>query len=237
MLSAVRLVRRFSSAYWHWIREDGDRVWFCERFVGGADDGSDQVDAYAIAALINGVRDVVGPDWRPEHMRVPARARAAIRGIDAWSDARIESTRDVSAVAIPRRLLTIALPAAREQRIENKDAGSKISAPPSDFISSVALVIKDTAADRPTSLKRVGEAVGTSARSLQRQLADLGLTFSELLARIRLSHARELLRDPAVKIIDVAFELGYSDPANFTRAFSRWTGVPPREYRRSLLGN
>jgi AraC-like DNA-binding protein len=38
---------------------------------------------------------------------------------------------------------------------------------------------------------------------------------------------------PAVKIVDVACELGYSDPANFTRAFNRWTGESPRECRGS----
>ena len=38
---------------------------------------------------------------------------------------------------------------------------------------------------------------------------------------------------PAVKIVDVDCEVGYSDPANFTRAFNRGTGVSPRECRGS----
>jgi hypothetical protein len=40
-----------------------------------------------------------------------------------------------------------------------------------------------------------------------------------------------LLENPDVKLIEVAFELGYSDPAHFTRAFRRWAGVAPREFR------
>jgi AraC-like DNA-binding protein len=41
-----------------------------------------------------------------------------------------------------------------------------------------------------------------------------------------------MLADPRVKVIDVSNELGYSDSANFTRAFRRWSGVAPQLFRR-----
>ena len=40
-----------------------------------------------------------------------------------------------------------------------------------------------------------------------------------------------LLEDTDAKITDIAFELGYGDPTNFTHAFRRWAGVSPRIYR------
>jgi AraC-like DNA-binding protein len=43
-----------------------------------------------------------------------------------------------------------------------------------------------------------------------------------------------LLRDPDVRIVDVSAELGYTDSANFTRAFRRWAGVPPLAFRRAV---
>ena len=51
----------------------------------------------------------------------------------------------------------------------------------------------------------------------------------------RFELALVLMRDPAIPLTEVALELGYSDSANFTRAFRRWTGLPPRRYRQVAL--
>lgn len=81
-------------------------------------------------------------------------------------------------------------------------------------------------------VQSVAGKVRVSARTLQRRLSEEGLTFVEVVARARLDVAQRLLDDPARKVIDVALDLGYSDPAHFTRAFVRWTGVAPRDFRR-----
>jgi AraC-like DNA-binding protein len=184
--------------------------------------------------MIQGVRDVVDPDWCPNHIRIPAHAGAAIHRVDALSETRIDYTDDFSAMAIPRNLLPTELPGARSRRSGIAKTDPPMENPPSSFIDSISLLIQNLAAGGAPNLRRVADAAGTSGRSLQRRLAESGVTFSEIAARTRLSHARGLLRDPAVKIIDVGFELGYSDPANFTRAFRRWTGVSPREFRQAL---
>ena len=72
-----------------------------------------------------------------------------------------------------------------------------------------------------------------SVRSLQRRLHESELDFGRLVEEARLELARRMLGDSELKIVEVAAELGYTDSANFTRAFRRWTGVPPREFRRA----
>jgi AraC-like DNA-binding protein len=86
--------------------------------------------------------------------------------------------------------------------------------------------------DGSADMRSVAELLGVTTRTLQRRLSAEGLTFVAVVARARLDIARRMLDDPARKVIDVALDLGYSDPAHFTRAFARWTGLAPREFRR-----
>jgi len=86
--------------------------------------------------------------------------------------------------------------------------------------------------DGPPDVRAVAEVVRVSARTLQRRLADEGLTFAAVVARARFDTARRMLEDPSRKVVDVALDVGYSDHAHFTRAFVRWTGLSPREFRR-----
>ena len=79
----------------------------------------------------------------------------------------------------------------------------------------------------------VAHAVHMSPRTLQRRLHGAGLTFVGVVQQARCAVARGMLRDPDRKISDIARALGYSDPAHFTRAFNRWTGITPRDFRRS----
>ena len=81
------------------------------------------------------------------------------------------------------------------------------------------------------SIDLVAERMATSVRTLQRRLRGAGLSYSAVVQRARRTAAREMLKDRGAGIGDVARALGYSDPAHFTRAFHRWTGSTPRDFR------
>ena len=80
-------------------------------------------------------------------------------------------------------------------------------------------------------IRLVAQALRTSPRTLQRHLRDAGLTYAHVVAQARFDRARRMLGESTHKIGDIARALGYSDPAHFTRAFLRWTGVTPRDFR------
>jgi AraC-like DNA-binding protein len=84
------------------------------------------------------------------------------------------------------------------------------------------------------TLDRAAAVLAVSARTLQRRLEEEGTSFVATLDTVREALARDLLRDPALTLLDVAERLGFSDLATFSRAFKRWTGQPPGTYRRNL---
>lgn len=83
------------------------------------------------------------------------------------------------------------------------------------------------------SQAKVAAALHLSVRGLQRRLAEEGTTYQELLDATRRELAQSYLRDPAYSIGDVTYLLGFSDTSSFTRAFRRWTGRAPSQYRRA----
>jgi len=101
-----------------------------------------------------------------------------------------------------------------------------------DFHQRVRHVVGVLLAGGPVDVRRVAGLVRTSARTLQRRLHRHGLTYAQVVAQARLETARKMLGDPGRKVGDVARTLGYSDAAHFTRAFQRWTGLTPTDFRR-----
>jgi AraC-like DNA-binding protein len=83
------------------------------------------------------------------------------------------------------------------------------------------------------SLEEVAKKLHVSTRTLKRKLADEGTAFSKVLDDERRAHALLLLRAPEATLDEISERLGYSDLANFTRAFRRWTGQTPGAFRRS----
>ena len=93
-----------------------------------------------------------------------------------------------------------------------------------------ALLLEHLRAEAPTAA-RVARRLSLSIRSLHRGLQEEGTTFRGLSDQVRLEQATALLPDPRRSIADVAFLLGYTELSSFYRAFRRWTGRTPAEFR------
>lgn len=81
------------------------------------------------------------------------------------------------------------------------------------------------------SLDEVAKKIHVSTRTLKRRLGENGTSFSNLVDEVRRQRAMLLLEDRSLGIGEIAHRLGYSDVANFTRAFKRWTGRSPVAFR------
>lgn len=81
------------------------------------------------------------------------------------------------------------------------------------------------------TLDDIACTLNMSGRTLRRRLAASGVSFETLVENVRKTRALSLLTHSDVAVERIAVEIGYSDVRNFRRAFKRWTGVSPSEYR------
>lgn len=99
------------------------------------------------------------------------------------------------------------------------------------IVAQVRAAILEELPASGAELARVAKRLAMSTRTLQRRLDEVGTGYQDLVDAVRASVACALLREPARSIFDVAFELGYADLKGFYRAFRRWTGATPAEWR------
>jgi len=84
------------------------------------------------------------------------------------------------------------------------------------------------------SRDEVAQQLAMSGRSLQRKLQEESISFQQIQDQLRHQTALNLLNDEASSLTDIAEHLGFSESSTFYRAFKRWEGVTPGEYRQQL---
>lgn len=80
-------------------------------------------------------------------------------------------------------------------------------------------------------METVARSMGLSRQTLYRRLREEGLTFEVLLDGLRRKLALRFLKEDRLSVKDAAYRLGFADPAAFSRAFKRWTGMSPSAAR------
>ncbi len=103
-----------------------------------------------------------------------------------------------------------------------------------DIVQQVQSIILDNLPDGQVTDKLVASELNLSERSMQRRLKEHKTTFRYLLDSVREMVAKQYIENPVNRMSDIAFLLGFSEQSAFSRAFKKWTGKSPVEYRNSL---
>lgn len=93
-----------------------------------------------------------------------------------------------------------------------------------------------SSAELTISREEIAQQLHMSSRSLQRKLKECDTSFQVLLDEERFLRAKQLLQQLNLSLTDISAQLGFSESSVFTRAFKRWSGVPPQEYRLQHYG-
>ena len=187
-----------------------------------------QDNHFSLGLMIAAVRLAAGPSWRPAEVHLQTDEAPGLRDAESLASARVAFRQPETTVAIPRALLAMRL----FPRPAEIPTDWKASAPARDFVGSIRQAVETlSCGDDYPSVGQTADFVGMSVRTLQRGLAAAGISHEVLVAQTRFATAAAVLEHTNAKILNLALDLGYSDHANFTRAFRRWAGCSPQEYR------
>jgi AraC-like DNA-binding protein len=150
------------------------------------------------------------------------------RAEEAWFATRVLTPEQYDALV---RMLSIF--ARHLETCGNALAIQQKEAEPPSIRRARAFVAEHSADD--VTLSEVARAVNMSAHYLSEKFRQsTGLTFTEYVARVRIEKARNLLQNPNLSVSEIAYDVGFQSLSQFNRAFRRFVGKAPTQYRREL---
>ena len=104
------------------------------------------------------------------------------------------------------------------------------------FVSEIRGVIESELAGGDVRLESTATALGMSGRTVQRRLEAESLSYADVVDEVRLEAAKIMMLNPRLSLTEIAYLVGFDEQSSLSRAFKRWTGKSPRDYRRSVSG-
>jgi AraC-like DNA-binding protein len=175
----------------------------------------------------------LGQKWQPSTVYLQIDDLRGLRIGEPLSQADIRAGHPFTAIVLPVSLTSEAtgikgLPVPIQPASAGPGGNALASQP--TFAGSLRQVLRPYLGEE-ADIMLAADLADISVRTLQRRLKQSGLSFSDLIQQARFETACSLLEDPGIRLTDIAFDIGYTDPAHFTRAFRRWAGVTPSAYR------
>jgi AraC-like DNA-binding protein len=210
-------------------------AWVSLRLVDGEADQA-MLEARLAAALVM-CRAIAGESLNPEHAYLRRPAPANPEKIRAFYRCPVVFGASRWAFALPEAAFLARLPTANAEMARSAEEIAAAYLARHDKQDVVARVRQAMVVLLPTgecSRARVARELAMSERTLQRRLAEAGASFAGLLDSLREALAEDYLRVSHHSIYEVSWLLGFSEMASFSRAFRRWKGVSPSEWRESI---
>jgi AraC-like DNA-binding protein len=190
------------------------------------------LELYALLEFVHIFRHLSGVCWTPKKIQLQQGSSELLRRLPEFANTEARVNGSCTAIALPIHLLV--LPIAQRDTLPAAslvDTEQSTSSVPLKLSECTYAVVCSRFVDGYPEIESVAGSMGMNARSLQRHLAKDGLTYRQLVEHYRHEAARRLIDAGDRTLIDIACQLGYNEAASFTRAFRRWSGMTPSEYR------
>jgi AraC-like DNA-binding protein len=193
---------------------------------------------YEMTIAFNTLRMMVGSQWAPKEVQFAHEAPEQTSEHLRIFHAPVSFGCKTNAIVTDLHFVEREVPAAdkRLYQILKRYLDYVLGEMPREdnLLASVRRATAETMRDGDLNLARVAKQMAMSARTLQRQLKERGVDFKHLTDETRRRFAVNYLKDRKITLTEVAFLLGYSELSAFNRAFKRWSGSTPLDYRRSV---
>lgn len=233
-----RYARLWTSVVEYELQPEGDFVWFFLHRTGTRRLGL-RISNEATMASATAIAREVSPDgvFHPLEVHLQHAAPASILGHERYFGCPVRFGSDRDALLLSKKALS------RDNRLGDEGITRFLLDHLDQELASIADtkslarrtrdVIARALSEGVPKMEDVARRLGVSVRSLHRHLAEDGLSFQSLAEETRKDLAVALLKQEHYSIAEIAFLTGFSEQSAFTRAFKRWLGETPANFRKT----
>ena len=210
-------------------------IWMDCGSLSGRPETIYQIEMYRLGALVKLIRSYSGTKWLPTEINLQSQACHNIRDNPLLITSNVHFQARGLSFLVDANLLPISSQRCNSlgNKVDTIDSLELGRYSVNAFVDQLEAVMVSKMGCGAINIDVISNMIGISPRSLQRELSRFGTSYSELLERLRIDRAKEMLAETGLPQVEISRELGYGHSANFSRAFRRACGISPRQYRRS----
>ena len=231
-----RLLRVFTTCAYCELIDQGDQIGFRAQAYPEFEDilTPEQFEGF-LACCIEISRKLMPGEFKLKSAQL-LRPRPAnnISAFEQFFDCPIEWDAEAYTLLMDRQMMEKALPSANpELAYQNEQLCMDYIArfDQQDIVNRVSRKLVEMLPNGEPSMEATASELALSTRTLQRKLKDHDSSYKQLLDNLRKDMAMQYLRQPHMPIAEISYQLGFAHISNFSRAFKRWTGQTPADYR------
>jgi AraC-like DNA-binding protein len=234
LVSIVNLLHLHSQGAVMALRVDEDVAMLTyDAFEPGLE-ATDQTGAGAVAMMLNVMRTLCGPDFRPIEASFGHRRPADIEPFRKFFKVPLYFDAEHYALVFSRDWLDVRPPGADDelQQLLQKQVDVLESRYSLAFPDQVRQVLRSALITGYFSESEIAALFSMHSHTFRRRLDASATSFHELVDECRFEMAREMLLNTSLSVSEISASMGYSRASSFIRAFRRWSGLTPGEWRK-----
>jgi AraC-like DNA-binding protein len=196
-------------------------------------ESADHISDGVLATVFNIMRCLCGRSWHPTQVLLPRRQPADATPFATFFQAPVHFGAESAALVFPAHWLTHVVPGSNptirdllEKRIKKLQSQKE-----EGFAARLRPIVRTLVLTHQCSAEAAARLFNMSPTTFDRRLAEEGLEFRKMVGEVRYEIARLLLAESSAALTEVAMRLDYSGLSVFVRAFKRWSGRSPADWR------